>query len=344
MPSQLHSEPSRYRRFPTAFIEPQSPPRSPPNTTLAPSEPPQQLLVARVQVPDQEHRQHQQGELGAENGISPPGSPRTPEPLRGHPEPPADPSGHPESPPTPWLPMDHPLNPPWLPQLLPSTPNLRSHSLWTTPRPPPQLSLPAQPPNSGHSPYLSQADAYANAHDGDQVSSQPGLDALLAALGDNWVSPGAPHGAPGPPDSPVPHSGEDVLGASRGAAAVGEHPWGPVGAVGSPEAGAGDGPVPVHVLVPGGVIVVVPVLGSFPATAAELGGGQRVSVVAVGWLWGPFGGSHLLLDSVPALVGVSRWSLHRVLPDQLLCVGGRLCSQLGRGIGTALPHDPGVTP
>lgn len=73
-------------------------------------------------------------------------------------------------------------------------------------------------------------------------------------------------------------------------------------------------------------------------------GGQGVSMVAVGWLWGPFGGPHLLLDSVPALVGVPRWSLRRVPLDQLLCVGGHLCSQLGRGISTALPHDRGVTP
>lgn len=53
-------------------------------------------------------------------------------------------------------------------------------------------------------------------------------------------------------------------------------------------------------------------------------------------------GSHLLLDSIPALVGVPRWSLGWVPPDQLLCIGGHLCSQLGRGISTALPHDPRV--
>lgn len=43
-------------------------------------------------------------------------------------------------------------------------------------------------------------------------------------------------------------------------------------------------------------------------------------------------GSHLLLDGVPALVGVPGWPLGRVPPDQLLYVSGHFGGQLGGGV------------
>lgn len=60
--------------------------------------------------------------------------------------------------------------------------------------------------------------------------------------------------------------------------------------------------------------------------------GQVVSGVAVR-LGGPPGpaSSHLLLDSIPALMGVPGWSLGWVPPDQLLHVGGHLGGQLQEG-------------